>query len=115
MGGKARIAVGGIQTVLMAKHYVYQSPSGSGYVLDVQSDLLSDLNTRIVVPLLLESEAPKAAKRLNPVFVIAGEPHVMMTQFMAAIPQSSLTNPVTNLSEHFADITSALDMVFQGF
>jgi hypothetical protein len=36
---------------------VFALKSG-GYVLDCQADLLSDLNTRFVVPLLPESKAP---------------------------------------------------------
>ncbi|MEM8837591.1 MAG: CcdB family protein [Pseudomonadota bacterium] len=104
-----------MQAVLVAKYDVYPSPAGAGYVLDVQTDLLSDLNTRVVVPLLPLSEAPKAADRLNPVFEIGGEPHVMVTQFLSAIPQSALNQPISNVSARFDDITAALDMVFQGF
>lgn len=99
----------------MAKFEVYKAPNGSGYVLDVQTDLLGDLNTRIVVPLLPIATAPKPAQRLNPVFEIGGEAHVMVTQFLAAVPQSLLAGPVANLSDKFSEITAALDMVFQGF
>lgn len=74
----------------MARFDVYASPSGSGYVLDVQADVLEGLNTRIVVPLLPVSQAPVPAKRLNPVFEIGSEPHVMVTQFMAAAVSRSL-------------------------
>jgi toxin CcdB len=45
----------------MAKYDVFPNPSGDGYLLDVQTDLLSDLNTRVVVPLLQTSSAPKPA------------------------------------------------------
>lgn len=46
---------------------------------------------------------------------VEGGVDVMVTQFMAAIPRSTLNDPLTNLSEQFAEITAALDMVFQGF
>ncbi|MBS1183360.1 MAG: plasmid maintenance protein CcdB, partial [Proteobacteria bacterium] len=36
----------------MARFDVFPNPGGSGYLLDVQADLLDGLNTRIVVPLL---------------------------------------------------------------
>jgi toxin CcdB len=65
----------------MAKFDVYALAQGRGYLIDCQANLLSDLNTRFVVPLLPLEEAPKPAARLNPVFDIAGEPHVMVTQF----------------------------------
>jgi toxin CcdB len=52
----------------------------AGYLLDVQADLLSGLNTRLVVPLLPRADAPAPAARLNPVVDIAGEPFVIVTQ-----------------------------------
>lgn len=100
----------------MARFDVYARPDGAaGYVLDVQADVLSGLNTRIVVPLLRVADAPIPAKRLNPVFEIGTEPHVMVTQFLAAIPRALLRNPVTTLDDHDAEIMAALDMVLVGF
>lgn len=100
----------------MARFDVYARPDGAaGYVLDVQADMLSGLNTRIVVPLLRVVDAPIPAKRLNPVFEIGTEPHVMVTQFMAAIPRALLRNPVTTLDDRDSEIMAALDMVLVGF
>jgi toxin CcdB len=99
----------------MAKYDVYPFPDRTGYLLDVQAELLDYLNTRVVVPLLPISEAPKPAKRLNPLFDIGGSQVVMVTQFLAPAPVAILRNPTTNLSNHFAEITNALDLVFQGF
>lgn len=83
--------------------------------MDVQANVLSGLNTRVVVPLLPLSEAPIPAKRLNPVFKIGTEPHVMVTQFLAAIPRSLLGQPVTNLDDRHTEVMAALDMVLIGF
>jgi len=99
----------------MAKYEVYPNSDGSGYLLDVQADLLTDLNTRIVVPLMPLGKAPKPAKRLNPVFEIEGEQVVMATQFLAAVPAAILNPPATNLGGKFDEISNALDMVFVGF
>jgi toxin CcdB len=99
----------------MARFDVYASPSGPSYILDVQADVLNGLNTRIVVPLLPLSHAPVPAKRLNPVFEIGSEPHVMVTQFMAAIPRSLLRGPVTSLADQDSHIMTALDMALVGF
>lgn len=99
----------------MARFDVYVAPAGEGYILDVQTDILRDLNTRIVVPLLPLADAPQPAKRLNPVFQIADEPHVMVTQFMAAVPHSLLRNPVFSLSSQDSEIMAAIDMVLVGF
>ena len=99
----------------MAKYDVFANPSGDGFLLDVQTDLLSDLNTRVVVPLLPTSSAPKPATRLNPVFDFEGQSVVMVTQFMAAVPTSILRISVGKLDEEFEKITSAIDMLIQGF
>lgn len=99
----------------MARFDVYANPGGAGYVLDVQADLLDALNTRIVVPLMAATDAPVPAKRLNPVFRIGDEPFVLVTQFMAAIPQKHLRRPITNLALHDSEIMAALDMLLVGF
>lgn len=99
----------------MAKYDVFPNPSGDGFLLDVQTDLLSDLNTRVVVPLLPKSSSPKPATRLNPTFEIDGEHVVMVTQFLAAVPSAILKSPVGNLSEDFDKVTIAIDMLMQGF
>lgn len=99
----------------MAKFDVYPFPHGRGYLLDCQADLLSDLNTRLVVPLLPTDDAPKPAARLNSVFDISGEPHVMVTQFAAAVPASELKARSLSLAEHDLAIGNALDMLITGF
>lgn len=101
----------------MARFDVYRL-AGRGearFVLDVQADLLDELGTRVVVPLLLQTIAPKAAERLNPVFMIDGRPFVMMTQFMAAVPDRDLKKIVASLSLYQDDITQALDLLLTGF
>jgi toxin CcdB len=66
-------------------------------LLDVQSDLLSGLNTRVVVPLLPRTDAPIPAQRLNPVFEIENVEVLMATQFLAAVPEPELKETVGNL------------------
>ncbi|MEX0281938.1 MAG: CcdB family protein [Arenibacterium sp.] len=99
----------------MPKYDVFSNPSGDGFLLDVQSDLLSDLNTRVVVPLLPIANAPKPATRLNPTFDIGGEAFVMVTQFMAAVPVGVLESPIMNIEAECDKITAAVDMLMQGF
>ena len=99
----------------MARFDIFENEGGNGYLLDVQTDLLSGLNTRVVVPLLPESSAPSAAKRLNPVFSVEGQKLVMATQYMAAVPQQELRSGVGSLAERQDEITAALDMLFLGF
>jgi toxin CcdB len=99
----------------MARYDLFADPAGNGYLLDVQSDLLEGLNLRTVVPLMPQGRAPMAVSRLNPVFQIEGSAHLMMTQFIAAVPASLLKTPVGQVSDRSDAITAALDMLFQGF
>ncbi len=101
----------------MGRYEVYATPSqgGVGYVLDVQADLLQDLGTRVVVPLLPPDLAPKPARGLNPAFDIDGQPYLMLTQFIAAMPAKELRAPVLSLDARSNDIMRALDMLLIGF
>ena len=99
----------------MARFDIFKNEGEAGYLLDVQSDLLSGLNTRVVVPLLPKSSAPSPAQRLNPIFGIEGQELVMATQYMAAVSEGELRSAVGNLTEKQDEITAALDMLFLGF
>lgn len=99
----------------MARFSVYKNPESDAYLIDVQADLLSHLNTRMVVPLLPAAMAPKAAGTLNPVFEIEDQPVIMVTQFMAAVPTQILKHPLLTLENQRQEITAALDLLFQGF
>ncbi|KUM53311.1 CcdB family protein [Rheinheimera sp. EpRS3] len=98
----------------MARFDVYLSGS-PGLLLDVQTNLLAGLNTRVVVPLLPLGTAPKAAKRLNPIFDIENQSYLMATQFMAAIPETELKQKIGSLIEQQQEVSEALDMLLVGF
>ena len=99
----------------MARYDFYLNTEGGGYLLDVQSDLLEGLSTRVVIPLMPPKIAPVPGRRLNPTFAINGKDHVMVTQFVSAFNVAELREPEGNLSKHHDDIVAALDMLFQGF
>jgi len=85
------------------------------YLLDVQSDLLSGLATRVVVPLATpETLGNKLAQYLNPEFAVDGRKLVMLTQEMAGVSCKGLGAVVTNFSGHRAEIVRALDVVLSG-
>ena len=92
-----------------------QNPSGDGYLLEVQTDLLDELKTRVVVPLVPHSSDVKTVRRLNPVFTIGGKQYFMFTHLIATVPVARLAEPRTNLARLHDQITAALDMLFQGF
>ncbi|AOX18867.1 hypothetical protein A0U89_16200 (plasmid) [Kozakia baliensis] len=83
----------------------------SGLVLDV----LADLGTPVVVPLLPKETAPKLAKWPNPVFIVDDRSFVIAAQFIAAVPGRALKKIVTSLLTHQDEITQALDLLLTGF
>ena len=99
----------------MAKYDVHRLRGGDRLVLDCQADILSGLNTRLVVPLLPIGEAPKPATRLNPMFEMDGVSHVMVTQFAATVPVAEMRAPMATLKDHAFAIGNALDMLISGF
>ncbi len=84
-------------------------------MLDCQSDLLEDLATRTVVPLMPETMLPPPLPRLNPVFTVDGQALVMATQLIFAIPVARLDHLVTNIDTHHYTIMNALDMLLTGY
>jgi len=98
----------------MAQFDVHRLNSGEALVLDCQSDLLDQLNTRFVVPLIPRGQAPAAAHRLNPVFTIAGQEVLMATQFAAAVLSQELSEPVISLRERSFEIVGAQDVLISG-
>ena len=87
---------------------------GGGLVIDCQADLLSGIDTRFVVPLVLRSHARMMAPRLTPIFVIDGEEHVMLTPAASSVRERQLGEVVTSLAEHSYEITGALDVLISG-
>jgi toxin CcdB len=105
----------------MARFDVYANPGAHAtttpYLLDVQSDLLDGLDSRMVIPLRRLSHFPKVklSSRLTPVLIIAGEEFLLETPKMGAVPQRVLKVPVTSLALQQDHVSSALDFLFQGY
>ncbi|MGO0134457.1 CcdB family protein, partial [Citrobacter freundii] len=71
------------------------------YLLDVQSDIIDELNTRLVIPLFLLDEVNgRPARRLTPVLNVDGEDFLVMTHEMASVRQSQLGEEVVSVREH---------------
>ena len=83
---------------------MFPNPSGDGYHLDVQTDLLSDFNTRVVVTL------PHIAA--EKVFALKGSTAINL--FYRDLPWLSVDIdltylPIRDRTESFADIHAAMD------
>lgn len=85
-------------------------------LLDVQSDLLGALGTRVVVPLAPASIATNrsAMQTLNPVCNVEGRPYVLITPQLAGISAKELGPAIADLSDDRQAIIAALDLLFTG-
>ena len=98
----------------MPRFDVYRTASG-GLVVDVQSDILPEIGTRVVVPLIPKASVPPALPRLHPVLKFENEQFVMATHLMASLPRRAMGSRVGSVTSHYDEIVSAIDMVFNGF
>lgn len=85
------------------------------YLLDIQSDLLSELRTTIVIPLIpTKIAAPISLSRLNPVFTLDGESFTAMTQDIAGMDRKQLGSQAYDLFAYRSEIIAAVDFVLSG-
>jgi len=103
----------------MAQFDVYLNPNGATnqaipYLLDVQSDLLESLATRVVAPLVLAEAMGLSARQLNPKFTVHGVIVVMSTAELAGVPRRLLGKKVISLKQQRDEIIAALDLLFTG-
>jgi len=100
----------------MAQFDVYKNPSRGRhpYVIDVQSDLLSGLPSRVVVPLIALKDYPKPTKRLHPTALIDGTEYVLKFHDLGAVFAAQLGRPVTSLSHRRQELIDALDLLITG-
>ena len=85
------------------------------FLLVVQSELLEQLPTRVVVPLARASSIKgPSATLLNPEFQIDSMNVVMLTQQIASVPLQVLKRFALNLESERSSILRALDFLFSG-
>lgn len=85
------------------------------YLLDVQSDFIAELGTRVVVPLhTAASMKGKTIKTLTPVLEVEGKKVVMVTPQLAGVLRKSLGPVVSDLSAYRDEIIAALDLLITG-
>ena len=86
------------------------------FVVDIQSDLLSTLATRMVVPLALTSlHANELPRRLCPVFVVRKK-NLMLVLFEAApLDKRLMKKEIVSIRAHAHKIVDAMDAVLSGF
>lgn len=103
----------------MAQFDVYQNPNARTrnefpYLVDVQSDLLSGLTIRVVVPLVRLKSLGQPLSRLNPGFLVKDQDLALATTHIAGVPKTVLGPVVANLAHSRDTIIAAIDVVITG-
>ncbi|MFV0679608.1 CcdB family protein [Ottowia sp.] len=104
----------------MARFDVYRHPDAAlrkrtPFLLDVQNDYISGLNTRVVLPMRAAKMVGTPMRDLNPAFDIGDVQVVLDTSAIAAFPAAELRTPVMNLRAQAEHIVNALDTVFGSY
>ncbi len=104
----------------MAQFDVYANPSKHQradipWIVDVQSDLLSALPTRLVIPLALRKHMPSALPRaLCPALQWAGEALVALPHMAAPFRTKDLGPSKGNMKLEASALVGAIDAVISG-
>jgi|SRR5690554_1799812 len=85
-------------------------------LLNVQSDLIAETGTRVVVPMLPVTQGRRspAISGLAPVVDINDMPHVLVVPLLAAIEVADLGPLETDLTDERSTIMAALDLLISG-
>jgi toxin CcdB len=85
------------------------------FLVDVQSNLLSELQTRVVVPLArLAALRKKPMKDLTPVVEIDGGKYLLLVPQLAGISVKELGQPIGDVARNRDEIVAALDFLITG-
>jgi len=104
----------------MPQFDVYINPSKKSlaaypYILDIQNALISDLTTRIVIPLgKLNHFKNEKMNGLTPVIEYNNEQYILLTPQLASIPSKLLKNPVGSVESLRDEIIAAIDFAITG-
>ncbi len=104
----------------MARFDVYRHPDAAQrattpFLLDVQNEYISGLQTRVVLPLRSAERVTIPLRDLNPAMEVDGIKVILDTAAIGAVPLSFLKITVTNLQVQADLITNALDALFGAY
>ncbi len=70
---------------------------GGSLVVVLQNDLLDQMRTRVVAPLIPAGSVDRVRTSLNPVIRVGTENHILMPQFAAALTLSEMGEQIGSL------------------
>lgn len=85
------------------------------FLLDVQAEILENIPTRVVIPLLVKSAISKPIPILNPVLEVQDVEVIASTLQLVGVNANILGNKVCSVKEKRDDIIAALDLLFTGY
>ncbi len=104
----------------MRQFDVYANPSRTTrqsypFIVDIQSAIISEITTRIVVPLGRKAQFKnEEMKGLTPTVIYEGEELLLLVPQIASMPAKALKNPLGSLSHLRDEIIAALDFAITG-
>jgi toxin CcdB len=107
--------------VLMSRFDIYNNPGNNRaripYLVDVQSNALIGLATRIVIPLrtLTGFKRESFPSDLFPIITIDGNEYFLDTPQLGAFPSARLRNEMISATADQFSIQAALDRVFGAY
>ncbi len=96
----------------MAQFDIYHGSGGCDYLLELQDGLLDGLVTRVVAPLATPEVVTSPMGTLNPRILIDGNPYVLLTHLLAAIPTKKLGKSVGSARAQRDEIIGSIDFLF---
>ena len=85
------------------------------FYLDVQSDHIKSLASRVVVPLVKALLFKQKTEDLHPELEVDGQHVVMLTSGLGSVSQSLLRRPIANISAQQFVIQHAIDTLFGSY
>lgn len=82
------------------------------FLLDIQNDILKNVSSRVVIPLIISKEA---INFLNPQFIINEIDVILSTAELASISTENFGNKVCSLKDKREEIIGAVDFLVTGF
>ena len=104
----------------MQQFDVYENPSKTTrqaypFIIDIQSSVISEIATRIVLPLgRIADFRNEEMKRLTPTVTYRGEELLLLVPQIASMPAKALKNPIGSVGHLREEIVAALDFAITG-
>lgn len=88
--------------------------AGGSLVVVLQSDLLDQLRTRVVAPLVRAGSVQRVMPTLNPSVTVGDETYIVMPQLAATLTRAELGTRIGSLDMMRDDIVHAADALLSG-